>query len=71
MRKKGIMAFLIKLAVSLIGGIIGAFVIIDINERIRIKEHKNFSIEVKSMIQEEFKRYGLPDPFEDKNESSQ
>lgn len=62
--------FLIELIVSLIGGVICAFVIIDINERRRIKEHKEFSSEAKSMIQEEFKRYGLPDPFEDKNESS-
>ena len=61
------MIFLIKLVGSLIGGVIGAFIVIDINERIRIKEHKKFSIEVKSMIQEEFKRYGLPDPFEDED----
>ena len=59
------MTFLTKLILSLIGGVIGTFIIIDINERIRIKEHKKFSIEVKSIIQEEFRRNGLPDPFED------
>lgn len=61
------MAFLINLIVSLISGVICAFVVIDINERIRIKEHRKFTSEVNSMIQEEFKRNGLPDPFEEEN----
>lgn len=58
---------LIELIVSLIGGIVCTFIIIDINERIRIKEHKNFQSTVNSMIQEEFRRNGLPDPFEEEN----
>lgn len=60
---------LIKLIVSLIGGVICAFIIIDINERIRIKEHKNFQSTVNSMIQEEFRRNGLPDPFEEEKKN--
>ena len=59
------MVYLINLIVSLIGGVICAFIVIDINERIRIKEHKKFTKTVNSIIQEEFRRNGLPDPFED------
>lgn len=58
------MEFLIKMMVSLISWLIGTFIVIDISERRRIKEHKNFESTVNSMIQEEFRRHGLPDPFE-------